>query len=260
MLSGKLINSTGNFSDTLRYKTGCDSVITNVSLFVTIPITQSITAGICAGETYRLPSGRLVSTAGGFTDVVKNSQGCDSLITNLVLVINPLPVVTISKSNDINCIIGSATLTASGGSRYLWSPATGLNSIVGSSPVASPMATTIYKAKVTTAKGCVAEGSIELKVSTDNVDGGYLLPSAFTPNADGKNDCFGVKAWGMVSNLQFSIFDRWGHLLFTTTDASRCWDGTYNGVAQGSAGYVYSISAVTVCGPVMRKGTIVLIR
>ena len=260
MPSGKLINSTGSFSDTLRYKTGCDSVITNVSLFVTIPIAQTIAAEICVGETYRLPSGRLVNTAGAFTDVVKNSHGCDSLITNLVLVINPLPVVTITKSNDINCIIGSATLTAKGGSRYLWSPATGLNSAIVSSPVATPMATTFYKAKVTTAKGCVAEGSIELKVITDNIDGGYLLPSAFTPNSDGKNDCFGVKAWGMVSNLQFSIFDRWGHLLFSTTDPSRCWDGTYSGVAQSTAGYVYSISAVTACGPVLRKGTVVLIR
>ena len=177
-----------------------------------------------------------------------------------MLVINPLPVVKLTKSNDINCITGSATLTASGGTRYLWSPATNLSSAIVYNPVATPQTTTIYKAKVTTSKGCVAEGSIELKVITDNVDGGYLLPSAFTPNFDGKNDCFGVKAWGQVSNLQFTIFDRWGHLLFSTTDPSRCWDGNYNGVAQSTGGYVFSISAVTVCGPVLRKGTVVLIR
>ena len=258
--SGKLINTTGNYSDTLHYTTGCDSVITQVNLFVTVPVTRTVNAEICVGETYRLPSGRVVNTAGGITDVVKNSRGCDSLITNLVLALNPLPVVNISKSNDINCIVGSATLSATGGARYLWSPSTFLNSVIVSDPIATPIATTIYKAKVTTAKGCVAEGSIELKVVTDNIDGGYLLPSAFTPNSDGKNDCFGVKAWGMVSNLQFSIFDRWGHLLFSTTDPSRCWDGTYNGIAQSTGGYVFSISAVTVCGPVVRKGTVVLIR
>ena len=62
--SGKLINTTGNYSDTLHYTTGCDSVITQVNLFVTVPVTRTVNAEICVGETYRLPSGRVVNTAG----------------------------------------------------------------------------------------------------------------------------------------------------------------------------------------------------
>ena len=102
--------------------------------------------------------------------------------------------------------------------------------------------------------------SIELKVNTGDAAGGYLLPTAFTPNADGKNDCFGVKTWGWVSELKFSIFDRWRNILFTTTAPSKCWDGLFNEIKQGTGTYVYSISATTICGPVVRKGTIVLIR
>ena len=69
-----------------------------------------------------------------------------------------------------------------------------------------------------------------------------------------------MKPWGWVSGLQFSIFDRWGNIVFATTDPSKCWDGIYKGVGQGTAAYVYSISAITICGPVVRKGTVVLLR
>ncbi len=86
------------------------------------------------------------------------------------------------------------------------------------------------------------------------------MPSAFTPNSDGKNDCFGVKHWGLVSDLDLSVYDRTGRKLFETSDPSRCWDGSYNGEKLGSGTYVYQVSATTICGPVYRKGTIVLIR
>jgi len=201
-----------------------------------------------------------VVNAGQYVDVVKAQNGCDSIITNVQLTVNPLPIIALSKSNDINCIKGTADLFASGGVKYLWTPSTGLSNPLSNNPVASPLSTIWYKAQVTTARGCTSIDSIQVRVTSSGVDGGYLLPSAFTPNADGKNDCFGVKTWGWVTDLQFTIFDRWGNIVFATTDPTKCWDGTTNGVAQGTAAYVYSIKATTLCGPVIRKGTIVLIR
>jgi|GEM_PF-3815968 len=56
------------------------------------------------------------------------------------------------------------------------------------------------------------------------------------------------------------IFNRWGHLLSSAADPSRCWDGPYNGVAQSTGGYVFSISAASVFGRVFRKETVALIR
>ena len=52
----------------------------------------------------------------------------------------------------------------------------------------------------------------------------------------------------------------WGNNVFSTANPSKCWDGIYKGVGQGTAVYVYSISAITICGPVVRKGTVVLLR
>jgi gliding motility-associated-like protein len=63
-----------------------------------------------------------------------------------------------------------------------------------------------------------------------------------------------------VSDLRFSIFNRWGDLVFFTKDPSKCWDGTFKGVEQPSSVFVYQVSGKTNCGNVFRKGTVVLIR
>lgn len=114
--------------------------------------------------------------------------------------------------------------------------------------------------QVTTAEGCSAQSSITVNVNTGDADDGYLVPSAFTPNGDGKNDCFGVKHWGTVTQFNMAIYDRWGHIIFQSPDPSAYWDGTLKGQPLQSEVFVYLISAKTMCGLVLRKGTVTLIR
>ncbi len=86
------------------------------------------------------------------------------------------------------------------------------------------------------------------------------VPSAFSPNGDGINDVFYVRGEG-VEKMIFKIYNRWGQLMFQTTDLSVGWDGTYKGVPQEMEVYVYTLDAVLVNGEeVSRKGNITLIR
>jgi len=174
--------------------------------------------------------------------------------------VNLKPTTKVSKTNDVNCILGESKLNASGGVNYKWSPVTGLSDINIANPVASPAQTTIYYVKVTNENGCSKDDSIEVKVLQGDAEKGYLIPTAFTPNNDGLNDCFGIKYWGNVTNLQFSIYNRWGKRIFYTTDVSKCWDGTFNGAKQPIGTFIYEIKAGTICGFVQRKGTFILIR
>jgi gliding motility-associated-like protein len=87
-----------------------------------------------------------------------------------------------------------------------------------------------------------------------------LLPNAFTPNGDGKNDCFGVRKWGTVSNLEFSIFNRWGERVFFTNDPKQCWNGMYKGSWQPNDVFVYLVKANSACGKIFVKGTVMLIK
>jgi gliding motility-associated-like protein len=65
------------------------------------------------------------------------------------------------------------------------------------------------------------------------------MPTAFSPNGDGKNDLFGGIAWCHPTNYMLMIYDRWGQKLFTSTSLSNKWDGTYDNKPQPLAVYAY---------------------
>ncbi len=60
--------------------------------------------------------------------------------------------------------------------------------------------------------------------------------------------------------FRFSIYNRWGQRLFYSTNPAACWDGNFRGKKQIPGTYVYLINATGICGPVQRKGTVILIR
>jgi gliding motility-associated-like protein len=68
------------------------------------------------------------------------------------------------------------------------------------------------------------------------------IPDAFTPNGDKKNETFGPIGTGMQSYSMY-IFDRWGTLLFSTTNNQQ-WNGTANGVKVAEDVYIYRIIAI----------------
>lgn len=172
----------------------------------------------------------------------------------------PLPVISAASSNDLDCSYDRSRLDATGARTYSWTPSATLNNASVHNPVAMPKATTTYVVAGTDRSGCTGYDSITVKVDNSN-KGGYLMPSAFTPNNDGLNDCYGIKFWGIVDNIEFSVFDRWGVRVFYSKERDACWDGTYKGEKQSAGVYVYMIKASTNCeNPVFRKGTFVLVR
>ena len=71
----------------------------------------------------------------------------------------------------------------------------------------------------------------------------FFVPNSFTPNGDGNNDIF-IPVSGAVKEYEFSIYSRWGELLFTTADETKGWDGTYHGKRGESATYVWEVEYV----------------
>lgn len=182
----------------------------------------------------------------------------DTLI-RLTVAISPDPVVTAQKSNDIDCLNPSAQLQASGAATYTWQPAAYLDNPNGRSPIASVDTTTIFTVTGASRLGCTATQSITVYV-TDKGKNLFVLPNAFSPNGDGKNDCFGIKKWGPVTVLEFAIYNRWGERVFNGSNTNRCWDGTYKGQRQAAGAFPYVIKAKTFCGEVQRTGLVMLIR
>ncbi len=68
------------------------------------------------------------------------------------------------------------------------------------------------------------------------------IPNAFTPNSDGLNDFFGAVGEG-IDWFRMEIYDRWGELIFESSDVDVMWDGTYKGKPVQVGTYVYRVSA-----------------
>ncbi|HMC85332.1 MAG TPA: gliding motility-associated C-terminal domain-containing protein, partial [Chitinophagaceae bacterium] len=115
----------------------------------------------------------------------------------------------------------------------------------------------VYYIRGTDKNGCSVIEPVKVIISSI-----VAMPSAFSPNADGKNDVLRLIAKGGIRQLSyFKIFDRWGHLVFSTNNAGSGWDGTFNGKAADTGTYVWMIRATDYAGTVFeKKGTVVLVR
>jgi gliding motility-associated-like protein len=89
-----------------------------------------------------------------------------------------------------------------------------------------------------------------------------MVPTGFTPNGDGKNDVFIYKALGGMERVEyFRIYNRWGQVVFSTTQVDKGWDGKFLGLESESGAYIWMIKAVDWNGRVYeQKGTVMLIR
>ncbi len=150
----------------------------------------------------------------------------------------------------------SANITGSIRS-FQWTPANQLQNPQSLSPVTIPLtATTNFNLTVINSDGCVSSSQVIIKVSKPL----ELMPNAFTPNGDGKNDVFRIPPGYSIELNEFSVFDRWGNMVFTTKDISKGWDGNSNGKKSPSGTYVFFIKGVYEGKPVFIKDNIVLVR
>ena len=87
-----------------------------------------------------------------------------------------------------------------------------------------------------------------------------FIPNAFTPNGDGINDLFYIPNTNLL-NMEVSILDRWGNVIFASTAPNFRWNGTSKGKASPTGVYVFLFSGTTPDGvKLKRSGTISLVR
>ena len=87
------------------------------------------------------------------------------------------------------------------------------------------------------------------------------VPRAFSPNNDGTNDLLKPILVGIETFHYFTVYNRWGNIIFTTTDANQGWDGTFKGVAQPVETYLWIAEGIDINGKkIVAKGMVSLVR
>ncbi|TVR78529.1 MAG: hypothetical protein EA412_08830 [Chitinophagaceae bacterium] len=141
---------------------------------------------------------------------------------------------------------------------YHWEPGDGLSCVSCPNPVATPLETTTYLVEVTDANNCKSTDEITIEVNP--FDKRIYVPNIFSPNGDGVNDVFQVYGLG-IRNIELRVFDRWGGLLYETSDINSGWDGTFNGRNMEQGVYIYYVKFIFLNGDVTdKKGSVTLVR
>jgi len=191
-----------------------------------------------------------------------DNRGCPKPGFDTVL-ITVLPKIRPFAGNDTLVVVGQPVqLNAEGGVSYLWMPSTGLNDANIKNPIGvygQETDSIRYSVRVFNEVGCYDSAFVSVIVFKTNPY--VFVPSAFTPNGDGRNDVIRPIAVGVQEIKYFRIFNRWGQMIFSTTTNQHGWDGKIGGTPQGSNVFVWMVSAIDYTGkPIFLKGTVTLIR
>ena len=149
---------------------------------------------------------------------------------------------------------------------YSWSPTTYLDIADTSSPLLTPNTTfggsndsLVYTVTATTAQGCPADTTITIHFY-NLID--IYVPTAFNPNSNNpKNRVLTAVPVGITQFQFFRVFNRYGNLVFSTTQLGNGWDGTINGSTADIGTYIWETQGLDYNNKlVKRTGTVVLIR
>ena len=203
-----------------------------------------------------------------YTVIVADSAGCfaDTVLANLI--VNPIPTVDAGPDRVLpyNTPFVLSPAYSTNAAVYSWTPSLNLSCYSCPFPSGTAQVTTTYRIDVATINGCTASDAITIFVACDKAN--LLLPTAFTPDNNGKNDYFYPLTRGYKKITKFIIYNRLGNKVFernnfTPNLSSLGWDGNIKGSGYGSSTetFVWYVEAVCDLGQtIIKKGTVVLIR
>jgi len=203
----------------------------------------------------------VASTAYIFT--AYDTKGCPKPGIDTI-VVTVLPDIHAFAGRDTSVVMNQPLqLNATGGKSYTWSPPTGLSATNIANPVAvydnESSGGIRYKVLVNNEAGCVDSAFVTVKIFKTVPS--VFVPTAFTPNGDGRNDILRPIAAGMQRIEFFNVYNRVGQLVFHSSTNEKGWDGTLSGTAQNSGVFVWMVKAIDYTGaPYFQKGTVTLIR
>ncbi|MBK6936974.1 MAG: gliding motility-associated C-terminal domain-containing protein [Chitinophagaceae bacterium] len=179
-----------------------------------------------------------------------NNAGCPNAYYDTFHV-DVSPRIIVFAGNDTAVVAGqplqlNATVNFPAANQFLWTPATGLNATDINNPVAtlnpSMGQSIMYVVRATDPAGCYGEDNIIVTIYRTGPS--IFIPSGFTPNGDGINDVIYPVCVGIQKLNFFKIFNRWGQMVFNTSQIGQGWDGRINGSVQGTNNYVYMAEGV----------------
>jgi gliding motility-associated-like protein len=192
-----------------------------------------------------------------------NGQHCEETYIINVDVHKPVIEIVASSFFGDTIIIGeayflNAVVTPLNPSYiYSWTPADKVNPAEDRNTTATPHKTEEFCLNVTDEINCTVTECVKLYVTIPKI----TSPDAFTPNNDNINNTFLPLITEDLDIVSFRIYNRWGALIYTTTEAI-AWDGTKDGTEQESAIYTWHLKTEQkISGEILEQiGVVTILR
>jgi gliding motility-associated-like protein len=190
--------------------------------------------------------------------IVTNTKGCVDTVNRDILILGRA-----FAGRDTTVVVGQILqLGASEGSSFAWLPPTDLNNTTLQNPTAvysGNYDSIRYKVLIFNDPACLDSAFVTVHIYKTAPK--IFVPTAFTPNGDGKNDLFRPVAAGIAKMDYIRVFNRWGEMVFSASSDREGWDGKIKGKEQPSGTFVWMVKGVDYLGkPFFEKGTVLLIR
>jgi gliding motility-associated-like protein len=207
---------------------------------------------ICEGKIFTLPDGTTVKDSGTYYVIFKTPLGCDSIKYYHIDTDKDVTKLSLGKDTCLTQSNSIILLATPGYDKYYWG-----NNLNPSSNSYTINRTGLFKVSVSNTCGSKTD-SINIY---EQCDYPIYMPSAFTPNNDNQNDYYGVSPINKNRLISFKIFNRWGQIVFQTTNTKEAWDGRFHGEQLQFGTFIYYLEMEGLSGNRMSaKGTFILIR
>jgi gliding motility-associated-like protein len=245
-----------------------DTVYTNANGFAAMAISDTVPGDAWVDASIML-SGTL-STINGSSAIAQFTQAPDVNNQNTQLIVVVYEAMADGQSTTVvkahvvdgagNPVVGASVTFAidSGSAQFVGSQPvlTDANGDAIISLTSTTVGYTLVTAKVG-AKSIINGSPARVYFAGINI----YVPRAFTPNNDGANDLLKPILVGIQTFHYFTVYNRWGNIIFTTTDPNQGWDGTFKGVAQPVETYLWVAEGIDVNGKkIVAKGMTSLVR
>ena len=204
-------------------------------------ITTNTPGGVFSGATITANK-FLPSTPGVYSlTYLVDNNGCQDSVTKTI-VVNAKPIAAFSVTPLTLMVNDTASFTYTGGSavsQYLWRFDDGNTStLVGPTHIYTVDKSYNVWLTVANTDGCIDSIMQTVKVDAEE---NLFVPNVFTPNKDQVNDRFEISSMG-IHDYHIYIYNRWGGLVYESTNPLAYWDGESNGSICPESVYVYLIT------------------
>jgi gliding motility-associated-like protein len=194
-----------------------------------------------------------VQDIGPYSVKVEDGHGCFSADTVMIAAKQPVPT-SFLPAEILYCEVETPVLQPIRVfDLYVWSTGATTPSIKVNSAAD-------YWLEVKDNNGCTGRDTVIVKLK-DGCIVGVFVPSAFSPDNNGRNDFFLPLVYGPLEQYQFKVFNRWGIVVFQSKIRGQGWDGRVAGVQQEANVFVWTLQYKFENQPAkFERGAVTLVR